>query len=233
MTTKIRRIELCDLRDKHEGEICLNIVGKSLKNSEYTLTGGGGSAQFLDLDEYLLDPQGASDLVTLLSNHIEALNKNYFPFDKIALIDKGGKGPVGLIRLFDLLAQKMTKFNFIIVRPMKHLNRSVVKGSLKKKERVLLLNDVATVGWTIFEAAEKIRAVGAEVPYALVVMDRYQGAITNLARKGIQLISLFSLKQLLDEDKFQELEDKFDKHVDRAFELQLVDFGGTSQTISG
>ncbi|MBI4679865.1 MAG: hypothetical protein HY753_01295 [Nitrospirae bacterium] len=226
------RRELCNLKDPIDGKICLEIAGESLKNSEWTLVEGLRSAYYFDLDNFVCKRENAKKLIELLSKNINKLSEK-FEFDKVALIDKGSIGPVGLIVLFGALTLHIEK-EFIIVRPQKQLKRSAIKGNLNNNDRVLLLNDVATTGRTLFEAAEKIGECGGNVLYSLVVIDRCQGAITNLGRKGIELFSLTSAKSIdQDEDIGQKLKEIYHSSVFPDFEPKLVDFGGSIKTIAG
>jgi orotate phosphoribosyltransferase len=222
------RQELCNLDIQEEAEILVKIAGESLENSEYTLVGGLPSKYYFDIDNYLSNKANINALSKLLVRKINDLSTK-FEFDKVAVIDKGGSGPVGLIILFALLSVLLEK-EMLIVRPKKKLLRGAIKGALKKDERVLLLNDVATQGWTIFESAEKIWACGGKVPYALVVIDRWQGATENLGRKGLQLFSLTSAK-MLREKKGAELEKRYNLNIAPFFEPVFVDFGGSARTM--
>ena len=62
--------------------------------------------------------------------------------------------------------------------------------SLKGK-RVLVLDDVATTGNAILQAAAAARTAGAIVDSALVLIDREEGAAEALERGGIRLLSVF------------------------------------------
>lgn len=229
MGDTFRRRELCNLNDPQEGELCLQIAGESLTNSEWTLIGGKPSANYMDLDNFLCHQENVKKFLELLTQKIKWLS-GFLSFEKIALIDKAGPGPVGLITMFGALSMSLEK-DLMIVRPRKQLLQAATKGLFNRDDRVLLLSDVATEGWTIFQAAESIRSCGAKVPYALVVYDRGEGATVNLGRKGIELFSLFSsitLKNL----KASDLESRYGKVI-QVPTPQLIDFGGVALTVAG
>lgn len=221
------RQELCNLDKPEEASICVKIAGMSLKNSEWTLVGGLPSKHYFDIDNYLGMKENASALSRLLADKINQMAKE-FEFDKVAFIEKGGAGPVGLIAISSSVATLVNK-DILLIRPKKKILRGAIKGNFIKGERVLILNDVATAGWTIFEAAEKIWDLGGKVPYALTVIDRDQGATVNLGRKGIELFSLFSAKTMR-EKKGAQLEEEYKMNIEDMFIPTLVDFGGSSAT---
>jgi orotate phosphoribosyltransferase len=219
--------ELCDLDDPREADICVRIIGTSLKSSEWTLTGGLASGNFFDMDKYLLDAKNANELSALIADKITKLSTSH-AFDKIGFIDKGGSGPIGLITISSSVADLIKK-EIVIIRSKKKLLLAAIKGSVGKGERVMLLNDVATAGWTIFEAAEKVWQAGGTVPYALTVIDRDQGASVSLGRKGIELFSIVSAKTIR-EKRGEQLETQYKAIIQDTFTPKLVDFGGVSST---
>jgi orotate phosphoribosyltransferase len=221
------RQELCDLGDPVEGKICLKVAGMSMRNSEWTLTGGLASNHFFDIDNYLLSEEDAGQLANLLARKIDFLAKK-IGFDKVAVIEKVGPGPIGLIGITYLLKPLISK-GIVIVRPRKKLLLAAIKGNFRKGDRLLILTDVATGGWTIFGAAQKIWDAGGQVPAALAVIDRDQGAVVNLGRKGIELFSLFSAKTMREE-KGEELKKDFRMVIEDRFSPELEDFGGKSAT---
>jgi len=223
--------ELADLKDSRESALLTRAAGLSLRNSEYTLTSGGQSSHYFDLDLFLLVKENAIELTDFLVMKMAYLKKSSsFLFNKIALIDKGEGGPVGLILLMGLLTSKVEE-ELIIVRPQKSLLKGSVKGELNVGDKVLILSDVATTGRTIYSAAEKIHSLGGTVSSSLVIFDRKQGATENLFIKNIQLFSLTSTATLIKEKK-QELEEIFHKKIkDPEKETILFDFGGRSSTV--
>ena len=77
-----------------------------------------------------------------------------------------------------------------------HGTMSVVEGELDGK-RVVLVDDVSTTGSSLARAAEALRNVGAEPVYAVVVIDRCQGAVEALERLGVRLYTVYTLKEIL------------------------------------
>lgn len=223
----LNRRELCDLSNPDEAELLIDVAGKSLQNSEWTLTGGLPSKHYFDLDSFLCDNAAAVLLIDMLVKKIKLMHTR-LNFNKIAFIDKGENGPVGLITFMGFIA-KSVEIETIIVRPKKMLIRSFIKGTLVNNDRVLVLSDVATSGHTIFQAAQKLWGLHAKVPYALVVFDRAQGATLNLGRKGIELYSLISAESLHKDEKARErIAKTHNMAITNDFEQKLVDFAGTS-----
>ena len=223
--------ELCDLKDSEDTPLLIQAAGLSLQNSEYVLVGGIPSSHYFDLDQFLRVKNYAAQLVELLVKKIHELkNSPTYSFNKIALIDKGEGGPVGLILLMGLLSSKLEE-EIVIIRPKRLLLRASIKGTINDGDKFLILSDVATTGRTIFLAYEKINAFGGVVPLSLVVFDRRQGATQNLFVKGIQLLSLTSIPSLI-KDRKDEIENEFHRKIKEVPQEMLLDFSGRSRTIA-
>jgi orotate phosphoribosyltransferase len=67
---------------------------------------------------------------------------------------------------------------------------------LKPGERVLLIEDIATTGGQLIEAAKVLRDAGAEVVKIVAVIDRQEGARENIESAGYRFASLFTKADL-------------------------------------
>ncbi len=56
---------------------------------------------------------------------------------------------------------------------------------------MLIIEDVVTSGGQITISASQLRQLGAQIDYALCVIDRQEGAADKLLTEGITLLSLF------------------------------------------
>jgi orotate phosphoribosyltransferase len=74
-----------------------------------------------------------------------------------------------------------------------------IEGAFEEGEEVVVLEDIATTGQSAVDAVEALREAGAVVDRVLVVVDREEGATENLADAGVELQSLLTASELLDE----------------------------------
>jgi orotate phosphoribosyltransferase len=73
--------------------------------------------------------------------------------------------------------------------------RAIEGPSLGPHDRCLLVDDVITSGSGFLTALEQVRATGAEVVEALVLVDREEGGEEALAAAGLPLHALFRRSQ--------------------------------------
>jgi len=88
--------------------------------------------------------------------------------------------------------------NWIIVRNSKkdYGTSKMVEGVLKCGDVVLLVEDIATTGGQVLEAAKIITEAGATVKKIVAVIDRKQGARENITAAGYAFESLLTKDDL-------------------------------------
>jgi orotate phosphoribosyltransferase len=78
---------------------------------------------------------------------------------------------------------------------------NLLEGAYEPGDTVCLIEDVVTSGGAALAAVEALRAVGLECRHAVCVVDREEGGIDALARKGVRLTPLFRASDLLEARK--------------------------------
>ena len=61
-----------------------------------------------------------------------------------------------------------------------------------------MLEDVTTTGESAIKAAEVLRDAGYHVNRVVTVVDRQEGAKETMEHRGLQLVSLVTLEELID-----------------------------------
>jgi orotate phosphoribosyltransferase len=88
--------------------------------------------------------------------------------------------------------------NWIIVRNSKkgYGTGKLIEGVLNKDDIVLLVEDIATTGGQVLEAAKVITDAGAKVKEIVCVIDRRQGAEENITQAGFKFESILTKEDL-------------------------------------
>jgi len=168
-------------------EECLWRIG-AVQRGLFKLSSGRVSDVYVDLRKLPSHPAEFREVVRSMAKLAERFNADY-----VCGIAVGG------LPLATALAYELGK-PLIYVRKerkdygtMKQLEGNYVKGA-----RVLLVDDVATTGGTLSEATRVLRSEGLEVEAALVVVDREEGAREAMKSLGVELLSLTTLRKLLE-----------------------------------
>jgi orotate phosphoribosyltransferase len=88
--------------------------------------------------------------------------------------------------------------NWVIIRQSRkdHGTGKLIEGVLKPGDVVLLVEDIATTGGQVLEAAKVITEMGAKIKKIVAVIDRKQGAAENIAQAGYKFESIFTKNDL-------------------------------------
>ncbi|MBI2670353.1 MAG: orotate phosphoribosyltransferase [Candidatus Yanofskybacteria bacterium] len=171
----------------------VKLLKRSLIKGDFVLTSGKVSNYYLNGRNVTLHPEGA-----FLSSHLffEVIKKN-----KITAVGGPTLGADPLVGAIAYIAYaKKYRLKTFIVRkaPKSHADKKQIEGpKLNKKDIVLIIDDTATTGKSLIDSAKILRNLGLRVAKALVLVDREEGARENLNKIGIELKSIFTLRDLL------------------------------------
>jgi orotate phosphoribosyltransferase len=165
---------------------------KALKRGSFILSSGKASNYYLDGRLITLSSEGAYLVASVILDMLKG--------KKISAIGGptlGADPIVGAIACLSHLKQKPLQ-TFIVRKSAKgHGRRRQIEGpALKKGNRVILVDDVATTGKSLIEAKEALDKISVKIEKAIVIVDRCEGAKENLARAGLKLVSIFKREDL-------------------------------------
>lgn len=166
-------------------ELIKRIKETAYLEGDFTLRSGKKSKYYLD--KYLFET--CPDI-------LEALGEEFAKFagDDVTLIAGAELGGVALAAA---TAMK-TGRNWVIIRNSKkgYGTSKMVEGKLSEDDVVLLVEDIATTGGQVLEAAKIISESGAKVKKIVSVIDRKQGASENIGGAGYAFESILTKEDL-------------------------------------
>lgn len=151
---------------------------------EFTLRSGKKSDYYLD--KYLFET--CPDI-------LQALGEEFARYADNATLIAGAE--LGGVSLAAITAVQTGK-NWIIVRNSKkdYGTSKMLEGKISRDDRVLLVEDIATTGGQVLEAAKIITGQGAAVDKIVCVIDRKQGARENIESEGFEFESILTKDDL-------------------------------------
>ena len=178
--------ELTMLKDK-----LLKLLEKeALQRGDFTLSSGKKSNYYLDGRIITLTPEGAYLVANIIlkmyvKEGIKAIGGPTLGADPI----------VGAIAALSHI-NKIPITTFIVRKAAKEHGamRQIEGPGIQKKDKVLLVDDVATTGKALIEAKEALDREGILCDSAVVIVDRCEGAKDNLAHYGLILNSIFTIR---------------------------------------
>ncbi|HKQ47829.1 MAG TPA: orotate phosphoribosyltransferase [Phycisphaerae bacterium] len=149
---------------------------------DFTLRSGKKSRFYID--KYLFETQ--PDILAELGQRLAARVTG-----RTTLVAGAELGGVALAAAAAMAA----RLPFVIVRNAKkdYGTSKMYEGRVQAGDVVLLVEDIATTGGQVLEAAQVLRTAGAEVEKIVAVVDRGQGAAQKIKEAG------FAFEALLDQ----------------------------------
>lgn len=159
----------------------------ALQFGTFTLKSGITSPVYIDLRLTASHPDILSDIATALLNISSHLTYDLLcgvPYTAIPFataMSLASKTPM-------LMRRKDAK---------KHGTKRLIEGVYKPSQKCLIVEDLVTSGLSIMETASPLKDVQLQVTDVVVLLNRQQGAESNLTAEKINLHSVFTLTEML------------------------------------
>ncbi len=165
-------------------ELIARIKQVAYLEGDFLLRSGRRSKYYLDKYLFETQPDILAELGRLFAAHAEDA-------DVIAGAELGG---VALAAAASMAAGKP----FVIVRNSKkdYGTSKMMEGALPDGARVLLVEDIATTGGQVLEAAKVLTDAGATVTKIVCTIDRMEGARENIESAGYEFDALLNKEDL-------------------------------------
>ncbi len=163
----------------------------AVRFGEFELSHGGTSEYYVDKYLFETDPHCLSTIADAFADRVG-------PDDKLAGV---ALGAVPLAAATSVAAD----VPYVIARKQRkeYGTGNLIEGRLDEGEEVVVLEDIVTTGTSLVDAIEALRAAGATVNRALVVVDREEATGRQTVEEaGVEMEALVTASELLaDRDK--------------------------------
>ncbi len=152
---------------------------------DFTLRSGRKSKYYLDKYLFETQPDILKALGEMFSEYVGA---------STTLIAGAELGGVALAAATSMASDKP----FVIIRNTKkdYGTSNPFEGKLTDGDSVLIVEDIATTGGQVLEAARLVTKIGGKVERIVSVIDRQEGARENIEGAGFTFDSLFTKADL-------------------------------------
>jgi orotate phosphoribosyltransferase len=168
-------------------ELARRIAETALLRGEFTLRSGRKSSYYLDKYLFSTRPDILAALGAAFAERITAIAG----VTKLAGAELGG---IPLVSAASMAAG--LPCIFIRNRKKDYGTAKQLEGVLEAGEKVVIVEDVATTGGQVLEAARTIADAGAEVLAIICTIDRQEGARENIEAAGFTFDALFTVADL-------------------------------------
>ena len=162
----------------------------AIKFGEFTLASGKKSNYYVDIKKASTNPVILKQIAESIS---DVLKTQSIPVDYIGGVALGGVPMAVAVSL-------ETGLPLVIIRKetKDYGTKGQIVGDIEKGASVVLVEDVATTGGSVLKAIETLRDEGITVRHVIVVVDREEGAGSNLADASVELIPLVKISDILE-----------------------------------
>jgi orotate phosphoribosyltransferase len=186
-----------EARPGQEGELFAIIRERSFRRGKFRLASGRESELYFNLKPTMMSPKGALLSARALLARIWPENVDY-----VGGLEMGAVPVIAALAAISQAEGRPTKTFFVRKQPKGHGTMDMIEGLAPNETlanaRAIAVDDVATSGGSILKAVDAMRAAGAQVNTALVLVDREEGASDALQAQGIRLLSVFCGREFLD-----------------------------------
>lgn len=159
----------------------------AVKFGEFTLASGRTSPIYIDL-RLLVSDAGALRMAA--QAYAERLKD--IPFDRLAGV------PYGALPIATVVGQLLGR---PLIYPRKEAKQHGlgrrIEGAYGADERIVVIEDLITSGGSVLDAVRTLRDAGLQVTDAVVLIDREQGGVENLAAAGVTVHAVMRLSDML------------------------------------
>jgi orotate phosphoribosyltransferase len=166
-------------------EVARRIAQAALLRGEFTLRSGRKSSFYLDKYLFSTDPAILRELGAMFAARLPG------NATRLAGAELGG---IPLVTAASLASGLPSVF----IRNQKkdYGTAKQLEGALGPEDRVVIVEDVATTGGQVLEAAKVIAVTGARILRIIATIDRLEGARENIEAAGYAFDALFTIKDL-------------------------------------
>ena len=184
-------MEIKSIQQERE-ELRQIIVKDAFFKEKIILSSGKESDYYIDARRVTLSAQGAYLCARMI---LDVIGDD--------LIDAVGGPTLGADPMTGAIAvlshQAGRPLNTFIIRktPKAHGKQQQIEGPiLRKGNRVVLIDDVATTGKAFIQSIDVLTKIGVEVYKTICIVDRGEGAREAVAQKNCELVSLFDISEI-------------------------------------
>ena len=185
------------MSDQLRGDLLKMMKEKAYRKGEYKLSSGKSSEHYVNCKPVILNGRGLWITSHLLLKTIEHDAK------AVAGLTLGADPLVSGVAVCSALDMRIVDALIVRKEPKGHGTGAWIEGpEFPEGTKVTVLEDVITTGGSAIKAVKQLRDAGYEVKRVVSIVDRQENSEADTAMKlaGLELISLYTLKDFIDEN---------------------------------
>ena len=177
------------------------IKERALEFGDFTLKSGEKTNYYLDLRKVTLHSDGLDLIIQALHKtlRVEGVGRNLTePFDAMGGPSIGAD-PIVSAFVYNQGRVKHPIRGFLVRKETKvHGRGDWIIGSVKKGDKVVVVDDVATSGGSLLRACEKIQEHGCKIVRVVAIVDRLAGAKKLFEEKELPFTAILTIDDVAE-----------------------------------
>lgn len=192
---------------------------KSVSYGNITLSSGRKSSYYVDSKLTTFDPGGVSLVGKLVFEIIKDKDEEISAVGGLTM----GADPIAISTIIAALNEKYPLKGFSVRKKAKsHGKRKLIEGNLDIKDKVVILDDVITTGSSTIKAITAVREFGCNIIMVVALVDRREGGTKKIKKLGYDVHAIFTIDDLLDLTKLEEVNSNANSGKSNIFSEQGV-----------
>ena len=170
----------------------------AIKFGDFTLSSGKKSSYYVDLRLTASYPHIFRKMIKQLQKIISD-EIGFDNFDTFASVPTGG-----LVIASSLAFETLKPLIYVRNKPKEYGTSKNIEGITKPGMKVLMIDDVATTGGSVSKGIKILKEAGMKISDAYVVINRLEGAESQLGTQGVklhQLTDILEITNILNQSK--------------------------------
>ena len=180
---------------KHRETLQQLLHDNAYRHGKFTLSSGQESEHYVNCKPVTLTGRGLTLAAMMLLEHVET--------PVVAGLTLGADPLVSGVAVCSALDMRLVDALIVRKEPKGHGPAAWIEGpEFPEGTKVTVLEDVITTGGSAIKAVKQLRDAGYEVKRVVSIVDRQENGEADTAMKlaGLELISLYTLKDFIDEN---------------------------------
>jgi len=167
----------------------------AVMEGDFILSSGKKSGRYFEGKKLTLWPEGAVAVGEAVCELLESV--------KVDAIGGLAEGASPIVAAVAVVSQQMgDPIPSFIVREQKkeHGTQRRVEGYLERGWRVVVIDDVVTLGGSTWKAIEAVEAMGCQVVKVIAIVDRHEGGSDSIRNAGYDFAAFLGFRVGLESD---------------------------------
>jgi orotate phosphoribosyltransferase len=162
------------------------------REKSYALASGGNTDYYFNMKNTTMDPEGANLVADLIYSIVSEEDVDF-----LGGLASGAIPIITTVAMRSLHGHRPIRGFYVREEVKTHGMMKLIECFIEDGSRVIILDDVTTIGSSAMKAVNAVRDRHCRVTKVISIVDRLEGATETFKREGIEFTSLFTTRDFM------------------------------------